>query len=306
MTFDLPRADALLAAALAEDLGVPAEGLLGGIGGPELLMRDVTSASLFSADVVFSGVIRARQGGVACGLPLVEQLYTMLSLAADAAGSVEVFPLVAEGARVEPGTAVAEIEGPARIVLAGERSALNLLMTLSGIATRAARWQDAAGPHLAVVDTRKTLPGLRALSKYAVRVGGAFNHRAGLWDMVLVKDNHIRHAGGIEAATRSARAAHPDLTIEVEADSIAQAIEATRAGADIVLLDNMDDATLREAVAALRHAAEASGHTTLTEASGGIDYERLAVLREIGVDRVSSSALTLAPPLDFGLDEVNP
>jgi nicotinate-nucleotide pyrophosphorylase (carboxylating) len=152
-----------------------------------------------------------------------------------------------------------------------------------------------------VCDTRKTLPGLRALSKYAVRVGGGTNHRIGLFDMVLVKDNHIGAAGGITSAVARARELHPALLIEVEADSIAQAAEAARAGADMVLLDNMDDATLARAVAAVREATPA-GRECLTEASGGVTFGRLRALAAAGVDRVSSSALTLAQPLDFGLD----
>lgn len=306
MSLELPRIDALLASVLAEDLGVPSERVLGAVTGSEILERDVTSWSIVPAGSTFAGVIVARQGGVVCGLPVAEQLYAMLSRTAGSPRPVELYPLVAEGARAAAGTPVIEIEGPARVVLAGERSALNLLMTLSGIATQASLWQEAAGPELAVVDTRKTLPGLRALSKYAVRVGGAHNHRMGLFDMVLVKDNHIRHAGGIANAVRAAREAQPGLAIEVEADTVAQAAEAAGAGADIVLLDNMDDATLATAVAVVREASSAGGHVTLTEASGGIRYERVAVLREIGIDRVSSSAISLASPLDFGLDEVNP
>lgn len=304
--FDLPPLEEVIAASLAEDLGVPAEGLLGGAELPGLLARDVTGAAVLSATAGFRGTIAARQAGVVCGLPVVGRVWEMLARAAGASESVEVFPLVAEGAAVDRDTVVAEVEGPARLVLAGERVALNLLMTLSGIATAAARWQAEAGAELAVVDTRKTHPGLRALSKYAVRVGGAHNHRIGLYDMVLVKDNHIRHAGGITAAVTAARASSPELTVEVEADTVAQAREAALAGADIVLLDNMDDSELAKAVAAVGEAASGIGRDVLTEASGGITFDRLAVLRESGVDRVSSSALTLAPPLDFGLDEMKP
>lgn len=297
---DVPVADELLAAALAEDLGVPAHRISRhAADAAPLLDRDVTSAATIPADAVFSGAIVAREPAVVCGLPFAARVFELL---AAAAGSepVECFPLVAEGADVKAGTAVLEIEGPARAVLAGERTALNLVMTLSGIATEARRWQREAGERLAVTDTRKTLPGLRSLSKYAVRVGGAHNHRAGLYDMVLIKDNHLVHAGGVAAAVRAARELHPELRIECEADSIDQAVEAARAGAHYVLLDNMDDAMLAEAVRAVRHAA--NGRSCLTEASGGIVFERLRVLAETGVDRVSTSRLTLAPPLDFGLD----
>lgn len=297
MTFTFPPSDELIAAALAEDLGVvvtrlfePAPGLLG---------RDVTSDSTVPPDAVFAGRIVAREAGVVCGMPAVERVLEMVAAAADAP-AVECFPLVAEGAEVTPGTAVMEVEGPARVVLAGERTALNLLMLLSGIASEARRWQRAAGDMLAVTDTRKTLPGLRALSKYAVRVGGAHNHRFGLHDMVLIKDNHRAHAGGVAAAVAAARAAHPGLPVECEADSIDQAVEAARAGADYVLLDNMDDQTLAQAVRAVREAA--GGRRCLTEASGRITYDRLPALAATGVDRVSASALTLTRPMDFGLD----
>jgi nicotinate-nucleotide pyrophosphorylase (carboxylating) len=300
MTFVLPPSDDVIAAALAEDLGVAPERIgEPSLASPSLLDADVTSAATVPAGAVFTGRIVARDAGVVCGLPLVARLYEILARAADA-GPVECFPLVAEGADVGCGDAVMEIEGPARLVLAGERSALDLVMVLSGIASEARRWQVEAGEALAVTDTRKTLPGLRGLSKYAVTVGGAHNHRAGLYDMVLVKDNHIVHAGGITAAVRAAREANPDLSLECEADSVEQAAEAARAGADYVLLDNMDDETLTRAIAAVREAA--AGRPVLTEASGRVRFERLRELAATGVDRVSTSALTFAAPLDFGLD----
>lgn len=305
--FELPPFDDILALALAEDFGVPPARLLPGVraAAPDevpLLERDVTSASVLPRGAAFEGRVVAREACVVCGLPVLARAYEML---AEAAGvePVEVFPLVAEGAHVLPGEPVAEIAGPALVALAGERVALDFLMLLSGIATTAHRWQEAAGPTLAVVDTRKTYPGLRALSKYAVRVGGATNHRAGLWDMVLVKDNHLERAGGIALAIEAARQAHPELRIEVEADTAEQAAEACRAGADIVLLDNMTDAELARAVAAVRGAAEIRGRQCLTEASGGVTIERLPELAATGVDRVSASAITLAAPVDFGLDE---
>jgi len=298
--FELPPSDDLVAAALAEDLGVASARILDPTAaGPELLARDVTSSSVVPADEPFTGRIVMREPGVVCGLAIAARVFELLASAADAA-PVECFPLVAEGADVPAGAAVAEIDGPARVVLAAERSALDILMVLSGIATEARRWKRAAGDALQVTDTRKTLPGLRELSKYAVRVGGAANHRAGLYDMVLVKDNHIAHAGGVAEAIAAARAAHPDLALECEADSIEQAAAAAAAGADYVLLDNMDDETLARAVVAVREAA--GGRPCITEASGGIRFERLASLVATGVDRVSTSALTLARPLDVGLD----
>ena len=293
----LPPIDETVAAALAEDLGVETDALLAGV--PGLLDRDVTG-SLLPQGARFAGVVRARQDGVVCGLPVAARVFEML---AEASGlePPECFPRLPEGARVSAGDIVLEVEGDARVVLAAERSALDFLMVLSGIATRAAEFQAAAGPAVAVLDTRKTVPGLRALSKYAVRAGGAHNHREGLFDMVLVKDNHIRAAGGITAAVARAHELHPGVPVEVEADTAAQAAEAAAAGADVVLLDNMDDARLAEAVAAVSAATPAGG-TCLTEASGGITLERLAGLAATGVDRASTSALTLAPPLDFGLD----
>lgn len=302
MNYELPRIEVTVAAALAEDLGVPAEGLLGGTAGPELLDRDVTSTAAVAADTAFAGRIVARSAGVVCGLPVAERVWGVLSEASEGV-AVEVFPLVAEGVRVAAGQAVAEIEGDARVVLAGERVALNMLMTLSGIATEARRWQDEAGEEMAVLDTRKTIPGLRELSKYAVRVGGAHNHRSGLWDMVLIKDNHIASAGSIRSAVDAARNLHPELAIEVEADTLEQVEEAALAGADIVLLDNMDDRQVERAVRLVAGLTRDSEETVLCEASGGIVFERLESLRKTGVARVSTSALTLALPLDFGLDE---
>lgn len=298
MNLSFPPSDELLAMALAEDFGVPVSRILQPKpGDPDLLASDVTSHATVP-EGVFLGEVRARQAGVICGLPVAARVLELLAEAAHV--EIECYPLTAEGADVEPGDAVLEIEGLTRAVLAGERTMLNLLMVLSGIATEARRWQRAAGRDLIVTDTRKTLPGMRALSKYAVRVGGAFNHRAGLHDMVLIKDNHIAAAGSVEAAVRRARASQPGLLIECEADSIEQAVAAAGSGADYVLLDNMDDATLAEAVHAVRGAAV--GRVVLTEASGNITFDRLASLAHTGVDRVSTSALTLARPLDLGLD----
>jgi nicotinate-nucleotide pyrophosphorylase (carboxylating) len=303
--FALPYVDDDVMAFLAEDLGVPRQAVeRAATGEPDasLLGRDVTTASVVPDGARIEGLLVARAAGVVCGLPVVERLFALLAAATGRGGSVELFPLVAEGTPVGAGDPVAEVSGDARVVLAGERSALDLLMTLSGIATAARTWQTAAGDALTVVDTRKTLPGLRALSKYAVRVGGAHNHREGLWDMVLVKDNHLAAAGGIADAVDAARHAQPELALEVEADTVAQAVEAAEAGADMVLLDNMDDERLSRAVAEVRRVAAEAGRTCLTEASGGITVERLPALAAVGVDRVSASAITLAPPLDFGLD----
>lgn len=302
--FELPPIQDIVATALAEDLGVARSRFsISAETGPELLDRDVTTSSIIGEDALFRGRVVARQHGVVCGLPVADEVFSALSKAAGLFEPVEFFPLVAEGSVVEPGTPVAEVEGLALAVLAAERSALDFIMVLSGIATETSRWVELAGGGLEVCDTRKTVPGMRALSKYAVRVGGGTNHRLGLFDMVLIKDNHLQRAGGIEAAVGRARLRHPRLLIEVEADSIEQAVRAVNAGADYVLLDNMDDAVLAQAVPACRAAAERRGIAVVLEVSGNVDRQRVPRLVEAGVDRVSSSSLTMAAPLDFGLDE---
>lgn len=302
--YTTPDLESIVAAALAEDFGVePTAFLRGAKPDLSLLERDVTSHAVIGVDAAFSGRIVARQDCVIAGLPVADAVFERLSAAAGLFEPIDFFPLVAEGSHVAAGTPVAEVDGLAVAVLAGERTALDFLMVLSGIATRVAQWVAAAGPGLEVLDTRKTVPGLRALSKYAVVVGGGVNHRAGLYDMVLVKDNHIARAGGITAAIGRARLRHPGLEVEVEADTIEQAVEAVGAGADIVLLDNMGDAELAQAVAACRAAADERGRPVITEASGSIGVARLPGLAATGVDRVSASALTMAPPVDFGLDE---
>jgi nicotinate-nucleotide pyrophosphorylase (carboxylating) len=305
MVFALPDITDIVALGLAEDLGVePSRFALGALGTPDLLAHDVTSASAVGLDARFAGHIVCREDAVLAGLSVVAAVFDALSSAAGLADPVEVFPLVAEGTHVSAGTAVAEIEGVAVAVLAAERTALDFLMLLSGIATETAAWVRSAGPDLAVCDTRKTSPGMRSLSKYAVAVGGGVNHRTGLFDMVLIKDNHIAAAGGIEAAVAKARAGHPDLLVEVEADTVAQAREAVVSGAHLVLLDNMDDATLAQAVGVVREAADAAGRRVLTEASGGVTRDRLPAIRAAGVDRVSTSVLTMGVRvIDFGLDE---
>jgi nicotinate-nucleotide pyrophosphorylase (carboxylating) len=306
-----PDVDASVALALAEDFGLNAPGSGGtDLRGAALLARDVTTSATIPPGARLSATVTARQDLVVAGLPYAQRAWTALAELAQT-GPVTFRALVAEGARASAGTALARLEGPAAVVLGAERTALDFLMVLSGIATESARWQDAADAacretgrpsRLVVTDTRKTVPGLRAASKYAVAVGGATNHRAGLWDMVLVKDNHLRLAGGVTAALDAARSGHPGIPVEIEADSLAQAEEAARAGADIVLLDNMDDAGLAEAVLVVRAAASEAGHRCLTEASGGVTFERLAALAATGVDRVSTSKLTLAPPVDVALD----
>lgn len=298
--------DDIVVRALAEDFGVAPDALLraartGGDAG--LRARDVTTASVVALGSTLDGCIVAREAGVVCGLAVAARAFEVLAQAFGASGQVEFAACATDGDEVSDGSVVATVTGDAAVVLGAERTALNAVMVLSGIATTAARWQRAAGNDVAVLDTRKTLPGLRSLSKWAVACGGAHPHRQGLWEMVLVKDNHVRLAGGLAAAVRSARAVHPELIVEVEADTVEQAAEAALAGADVVLLDNMGEAMLRAAVAAVRAASAARGARVLTEASGGITFERLAQIAATGVDRVSTSALGIAPPLDFGFDE---
>ena len=194
-----------------------------------------------------------------------------------------------DGERCKPGDEIAEVIGPARALLMGERTALNFLQRLSGIATRTRRFVDAAGGRIRVLDTRKTTPTLRTLEKYAVRAGGATNHRMGLFDAILIKDNHIRLAGGVGAAVEGVRTRQPGLFVEIEAQSLEQVDEALAAGADVVLVDNLGCDDIREAVRRARGRAK-------VEISGGVTLERLSELAATGADYVSVGALTHAAP----------
>ncbi|HLZ21717.1 MAG TPA: carboxylating nicotinate-nucleotide diphosphorylase [Ktedonobacterales bacterium] len=271
----------LVRRALAEDIG----------------RGDVTTEATIPAETTASGRIVAREAGVIAGLPAAALAFRLLDSA------VRFEPLVREGARVEVGAALATITGDARALLTAERTALNFLGHLSGIATLAFHCQAAiAGTTARVVDTRKTTPGLRNLEKYAVRTGGASNHRAGLDDGVLIKDNHIAACGSIAAAIERARAHTPHLLkIEVECETQEQVREALDAGADVILLDNMPLDRMRTAVTLIR---ERAPHT-LIEASGGIgaDPTKLAAVAATGVDLISLGALThSAPNLDVSLE----
>ena len=265
---------------------------------------DVTSAATVAARTVTADVV-AREAGVLAGLPVALAVLDLIGTylgdgkgARAAAGTV----LAADGARIGAGDAVLRVSGLAPAVLGAERTMLNFLTHLSGIATATRAWADAiAGTGAVVRDTRKTTPGLRALQKYAVRCGGGENHRMGLGDAALVKDNHIAAAGGVDAAVRAVRSAAPDgLVVEVECDSVAQVREALAAGARFLLLDNMPAGSLREAVTVARAYAGVR-----LEASGGL---RLAGAREValtGVDYLSVGSLTHSSrALDLGLDFV--
>jgi nicotinate-nucleotide pyrophosphorylase (carboxylating) len=254
---------------------------------------DLTSEWTVAPDARARGVILAKSWCVVAGLAIATAVFRELDPA------VAVTLHRQDGDRCESGTVVAEIRGLARPMLAAERTALNLLQRLSGIATLTRRFVDAAGGRVAILDTRKTTPTLRALEKYAVRAGGGTNHRAGLDDGVLIKDNHIRLAGGVAEAVARMRMAGSSLPIEVEAQDLAQVDEALGAGAAIVLLDNMPTADVRRAVTVIAGRAR-------VEISGGITLERMPELASTGADDVSVGALThSAPAADLSL-EVEP
>ncbi|KIX84544.1 carboxylating nicotinate-nucleotide diphosphorylase [Thermus filiformis] len=253
---------------------------------------DLTSLLLIPEDQVGRGVVLAKEEGVLAGLEVARAVFARVD------GRIAFTPLLRDGDALRPGLEVARLEGPLRGILAGERLALNLLQRLSGIATLTRRYVEAVrGTRAVILDTRKTTPGLRALEKYAVRVGGGRNHRYGLFDGILIKDNHIRAVGGVKEAVRRARAGAPHhLRVEVEVTTLEELEEALEAGADLVLLDNMDLETLREAVRRARGRA-------LLEASGGMSLERVRAVAETGVDFISVGALThSARALDLSLE----
>lgn len=268
--------DRIIALALAEDIGP----------------GDVTTLATVRQDEQGRASFMAKAEGVVAGLPLLQRVFDQLD------DAVLVDTIVEDGSTVTPGTRVALVTGPARTLLTGERVALNFVQHLSGIATRTARFvQLVEGTNARIVDTRKTVPGLRALAKYAVRMGGGHNHRFALYDGVLIKDNHLRAAGGILPAVTAARAAASHLLkIEVEVETLDQVREALDAGADLLLLDNMDLDTLRQAVALCRGKA-------LTEASGGVNEQTVRAIAETGVNLISVGALTHSvTALDISLD----
>jgi nicotinate-nucleotide pyrophosphorylase (carboxylating) len=253
---------------------------------------DVTSAAVIPEHVRFHGVMRARHHIVIAGLPVAREVFRII--VPDASFQAQ----VADADRVTAGTIVAEIDGPARGLLTAERTALNFLQMLSGIATATRQYVERIeGTRCILLDTRKTIPGLRKLSKYATRCGGAQNHRRGLFDAILIKDNHIAVCGSLAEAVRRARhAATAGLTIEVECDTLAQVAEAASAGVDRILLDNMTPEELRQAFQLVAGRAE-------TEASGGVTLETIAAIARTGVDFVSVGRITQsAPAVDIGLD----
>lgn len=270
--FDL---DAFVRATLAEDLGT---------GG------DITSMATIPADARFGGVMDSRDAITVAGLPIAERFFRALEPA------MEIEILVEEGTQVPSGSDLMRLSGNARAMLTAERSALNTVQHLSGIATMTRQYADAlAGTGATLLDTRKTIPGLRVLEKYATRMGGAKNHRMGLWDAAMIKDNHVAVAGSVEEAVRRAVAAGIENII-VEVDRVAQVEHALNAGATHLLLDNMDLAELRECVALV-------GDKVPTEASGGVRLDTIRAIGETGVTYVSVGRLTQsAPAADIGLD----
>jgi len=252
---------------------------------------DVTSNSIIPADAVMTGQIIAKQSGVIAGLDVAQAVFAALD------PRVEFTALVEEGARVENRQVVSRLAGPAVSLLTGERTALNFLGRVSGIATLTRQFVDAvAGTRAVILDTRKTVPGLRMLDKLAVARGGGQNHRIGLYDMILIKDNHIDFAGSITAAVERARAAHTGLEIEVEARTLAHVQEALELGVERILLDNMSLETMRQAVVLNVGRAK-------LEASGNVTLETVRAIAETGVDYISSGALThSAKVFDVSLD----
>ena len=275
----IERADVaeLVERALAEDLGVAG---------------DVTTLATIPATMIGAADVVARDAGVVAGLDVAAYVFERVSQ-----GRLRTEAGSADGARIEPGEVLATVRGPLRDILTAERTALNLLGHLSGIATLTRRWVDAvAGTGAQVRDTRKTLPGLRALEKYAVRMGGGVNHRMSLSDAALIKDNHVAASGGVVAAFQAVRRSHPDLDLEVEVDTVDQAREVIDAGADLVLLDNMAPAQMSTVV------EYAAGRARL-EASGGLRLDNAREVAGTGVDYLAVGALThSAAVLDIGLD----
>jgi nicotinate-nucleotide pyrophosphorylase (carboxylating) len=261
---------------LAEDLG---EG------------GDVTSAATIPADACFTAAMNCRQPIVVAGLDIAAAFFRQLD------PEVRLEQPVADGDSIDAGTVLMSIEGNARAMLTAERSALNTLQHLSGIATLTRAYVEAiAGTGAALLDTRKTLPGLRLLEKYATRMGGAQNHRVRLDDGVLIKDNHVGVCGGVAEAVRRAKAANTGLEVQVEVDRIDQIEPALAAGADRLLLDNMPPPVLRDAVALV------AGRVPL-EASGGVTLDTIRPIAETGVDYISVGRITQsAPAVDIGLD----
>jgi nicotinate-nucleotide pyrophosphorylase (carboxylating) len=275
---DTAEVQRIVHTALGEDLGDPP--------------RDVTSEATVPAGQTDTAELVARAPGVVAGLPVAAQVFAATS------GGTAVFEQRAdEGARVARGDVLAVVTGPTRALLTAERTALNLLCRMSGVATHTRRWADAlAGTKATVLDTRKTTPGLRVLEKYAVRAGGGTNKRMGLYDVAMIKDNHKLAAGSITAAYRKVRETFPDVPVQVEVTTTAEAVEAVEAGAGFLLCDNMTPELLREVVATVGDRAE-------LEATGNLTLETVDAYAATGVDYLSVGGLTHSSPiLDIAMD----
>jgi nicotinate-nucleotide pyrophosphorylase (carboxylating) len=278
-SLDVVEVTRIVREALAEDLGAP-DGV------------DVTSVATIPAEQTDTGDLVARTHGVVAGLAVAQAVFDLSS-----GGTVAFETKLTDGDRVADGEILATVTGPTRALLTAERTALNLLCRMSGVATHTRAWADAlAGTKATVLDTRKTTPGLRILEKYAVRAGGGANKRMGLYDVAMVKDNHVLAAGGVAAAYRRVRSVWPDVPVQVEVTTVAEAREAVDAGATFLLCDNMSPDLLRQVVAAVDGRAE-------LEATGGLVLEAAREYADTGVDYLSVGALTHSSPiLDIALD----
>jgi len=264
----------LVRQALAEDLG----------------SGDLTTRAIVPAGQTASGMFLAKRACVVAGLELAREVFRQIDPLVIFLGEAR------DGDVCAAGTVIARVNGPAASLLVGERTALNFLQWLSGVATETHRFVEAAGGRITVLDTRKTVPTLRAILKYAVRCGGGVNHRMGLYDGVLIKDNHIRLAGSIAEAVKRVRATGTRMEIEVEAQSLADVDAAIAAGADIIMLDNLDDGELRDAIARIARRAH-------VEISGGVTLDRVHRIAALGADDVSVGAIThSAPAADISLE----
>ncbi|MBI4733633.1 MAG: carboxylating nicotinate-nucleotide diphosphorylase [Rubrobacteridae bacterium] len=257
-------------------------------------LGDVTSKSTIDFETNMTAEMIVKSPGIIAGMHVAKLSFSYIESA------IDFIQLVDDGNEVEPDTRIATINGSARALLSAERTALNFLQHLSGIATETSKYVKAiSGTNAVLLDTRKTTPGLRYLEKYATAVGGAKNHRFGLFDQVLIKDNHIKAAGGIRSAVRKARSFYPNLKVEVEVETIDELMEALEAKADIIMLDNMKSAMLKKAVSIVNGAA-------VTEASGGVTLSNITSIAATGVDYISTGAITqAAKPLDISMEVVS-
>jgi nicotinate-nucleotide pyrophosphorylase (carboxylating) len=288
--FPQREARALVQTALDEDLGGP-DGV------------DVTTSATIPADQVSRAQVVARADGVLAGIPVIGLVFDEVARRLGAT-PLQVRPLCADGDHVRRDDVVATLDGSTQVTLVGERTMLNIICRLSGVATHTARWaSELAGTGAVVLDTRKTTPGLRALEKYAVRAGGGTNKRMGLYDVAMIKDNHKLAAGSLSAAYAAVRATYPDVPVQVEVTTTAEALEAVAVGARFLLCDNMSVDLLRTTVESVR----ATGEVVELEATGGLTLDQARAYALTGVDYVSVGGLTHSSPiLDLALDLVAP